>query len=361
MAPQEAQCGENERVGFTVTSMTRQFFNTGLEQAAIMGGAYMGREGTAGSVVLNPAALAFLKKADAQAYYMTGSYSGTGGGVNRFTDEEITAQYSDGGVYASFPIGSGSVLGIGGNTFSTTFSFSPVSDPVQNGSRINAACAIKLNDNLSIGYGVMALHDHHGWGANNFNRETMQLANLKWKLESDSWRHRLGMQGIGGNGMRWGVQATFGYGNSTNLWNGVNTGGENYLSDFGLRAGFEKSLSRNSKLAFDLEWQRIDLEFGRHAPPLSSRQCCFNGNMYRAMLGFEQKLGKNIDLQIGYRQNKVNTLVDFCGRPVDCNYSTAALGIKGHLGENCYILANTEYSWIARGDSLTTATINFSF
>ncbi|MGV8120778.1 MAG: hypothetical protein AB2L14_13550 [Candidatus Xenobiia bacterium LiM19] len=357
-----SSAGDGERTAFTIMSIDNQFFTTPYERTAILGGAYMGREGSPASVILNPAALHSLRKADAMVTWTQKNYKGTGGAAGKNNDEDISAQLSDTGLYVALPLGDhGSVMAFGADMFDTSFSSSPMTEPKDTGSRVFAAFSSPLSKSLSWGYGLMYLDDNYAWGTGWFDGR--QFSRFYLKNQSQSWRHRLALQGNGNGSFCWGLQCTLGYGDGVNYWNGIESSGRDKLQYSALRGGGQWVLSKRTKLACDIECQWNDIQFGHH--PVSTGKgggaAYYKGDVLRAMAGIEQSVGDSIVLRGGYRYSSFK-MEDFCNRNAQHDASTASLGIDWKLdGDRLNLSWNGEYTWLGYGDFTQTLSLRYRF
>jgi len=357
-----SHAGDGERTAYTIMSIDNQFFTTPYERTAIMGGAYMGREGTPASVILNPAALYSIKKVDAMVTFTQKNFKGIGGTASRNNDEAISAQLCDTGLYIALPLGThSSVMAFGADIFDTTFSSSPMTEPRDLGSRIYAAFSSPLNKNASWGYGLMYLDDTYAWGTGWYNGK--QFSKFHMKNQSQSWRHRLAMQGNSGGPFCWGIQCTFGYGDSSNNWNGVENSGREKNQYTAFRGGGQWTLSKRTKLACDIEWQWTDIQFGHH--PVSTGKgggaAFYRGDTLRAMIGIEQSLSNSFSLRGGYRHSSYK-MEDFCNRNALHDVNTASLGFDWKLdGDRLNLSWNGEYTWMGYGDFTQTVSLRYRF
>ena len=358
-----ATAGEKERVGFTIMTMNQQFFTTPYEQSGKLGGSYMGAKGTAASTVKNPAALGGLSMPMNEIYWLYGKNEGEGGGTSQTESESITGWISDEGIYQVIPLKQWrAAIGFGGDYLATDYNDAPVTDPSQHGYRFSSAFGIQVLDNLSLGYGLMYLHDHAAWGSiyappgsNDANRYHMVH-------DSSSWRHRLGMQHSISGMVRWGVQVDVGYGDGDNRWNGRDPGGDNDLRDYGVRLGGQTDFDRPFKLSCDLDWRYMDVNFGRHSPGIGQNfEAKYAGDVYRAMFGVEQRLASWLTAQVGYRYN-VYRLDDVCGADGNLEFHTLDGGLRIPLLDQRLSLEwNMEYSWVANGDFKNVLSVQYTF
>ena len=357
-----SSAGDGERTAFTIMSIENQYFTTPYERMAILGGAYMGTEGTPASVILNPAALHSIRKADAMVTWTQKNYKGTGGAAGRDKDEDISAQLSDTGLYMALPLGGhGSVMAFGADMFDTSFSSSPMTEPRDTGSRIFAAFSSPMSRNLSWGYGLMYLDDTYAWGTGWFDGR--RFSRFHMKNQSQSWRHRLAVQGGGSSAFRWGFQYTLGYGDGSNYWNGTDIGGRERLQYNALRGGGQWALSKRTKLACDIEYQWSDFQFGHH--PVSTGRgggvAFYRGGTMRTMVGIEQGISDSFALRGGYRFSSFN-MEDFCNRNAQHDASTASLGIDWKLdGDRLNLSWNGEYTWMGYGDFTQSLSLKYQF
>lgn len=356
--------GEKEGVAFVIMSIDHHFFTTPYERTAIMGGAYMGREGSPASVVLNPAALYSIKRPDAMATWTQCNWKGDGGAIGRTSTQAVTesvnAQLTDTGIYVALPLGAqGGVLAIGADSFNTTYSAWSVTEPRDNGSRLFAAYSSSLGKNISWGYGLMCLDDCYGWGTRWYNG--ISLSKYDMKHQSQNWRHRLALQGDNGGSFRWGIQGTYGYGEGDNYWNGVDNDGKERLECTAFRGGVQWQLSRRTRLACDIDWQNIDIQFGKHTAAIGhSATAYYKGTTLRAMLGLEYSLSKSLSLRGGYRHSSFN-VEDLCNKNAMQGINTAALGLDYRLDDRLNVSWNGEYTWMGYGDFTQSLSIRYSF
>ncbi len=358
-----ATAGPSERVGFTIMTANQGFFTTPYEQSGELGGSYMGAKGTPASTVKNPAALGALSSLASEAYWVYGRNKGEGGGISPTEGEPILGRLSDEGFYQVIPLKNWrAAIGLGGDYLDNDYDDAPVTEPGQRGHRFSGAFGIQVTDNLSLGYGLLYLDDHLAWGSMYAPPGSMDPARYHMVHDSTSWRHRLGIQHALSGILRWGVQADAGYGSADNQWNGVESDGDDDLSEYGVRIGGQTDFDRPFKLSCDLDWRKIDVAFGRHSPGIGPNlEARYAGNIYRTMLGAEQRLASWLTAQAGYRYN-VYRLDDVCGADGDQEFHTVGGGLGAQLLNQRLVLAwNMEYSWLSKGDFKNVLTARYTF
>ena len=358
-----AASGDRDRVGFTILMMDKQFFTTPYERAATVGGAYMGQEGSADAVIKNPAGLGRLAAPEAMTYWVFSSYGGNGGANGPNSNEAIRGQLSDEGGYFAMPIPSVPVvIGVGADYLASSFSDAPVTQPSQRGHRVSGALAARISDRLTVGYGLTHLNDHHAWGTSWPVPGVLPPPIVHWVNDSESWRHRIGIQHELAGLLTWGLQGDFGHGGGDNLWNGKPTGGSQALTEYGLRLGAKSAPFHGLALLLDLEWRHMRLDFGDHEPMVGRTVLSqYAGDVYRLMLGFDHTVNEMLRLRLGYRTSMFR-MDDFCYRNARQDYHTAAAGADFMLWNQRLELAwNVEYSWMAAGDFMNTVALRFRF
>lgn len=353
-----AYAGSHEKTGFTIYTIERQFFSTPYESAGVNGFSYAAAKGTAVSIIQNPAALAQLQKPDFQAYYQYDYLEGEGGGVTLTKNEFIKGSLSDTGAYQSFMIPKiKGVFGLGGDSFFSDFDGDPVTRFNQKGSRVNFAWAIALMEKFRLGYGFTYLHDVYEWGS-----KWLYGNKYLWKHQSDSFRHRLGMQGDFNPHLRWGLQGDIGHGHGENRWNDQDTKGNEDLSLYRIRIGGEADIAKFT-FSSDFEWENSDYQWGKHHPAISPRggSAYYKGEVYRWMLGVQYLLWDKVVCKAGYRYDyfKVDPL---CNEYARQHANNILLGITVPLFQGkCEFGWAGTYSWISHGDISNTISLRYSF
>jgi len=358
-----ATASEKERIGFTIMTVDQQFFTTPYEQSGELGGSYMGAKGTAASTVKNPAALGGLSKLVSQAYWVYGKNKGKGGGTSPTENEKVTGWLSDAGFYQVIPLKKwGAAIGFGGDYLANDYDDAPVTGPSQHGYRLNIALGIQVLDSLALGYGLMYLSDHAGWGTIYAPPGSSDVRWYHMVHDSHSWRHRLGIQHVISGVLRWGLQGDIGYGAADNRYNGLDTGGDDDLRNYGVRLGGRTDFDRSFKLSCDLDWRHVDLEFGMHPTYVGPDiQAKYYGDVYRAMFGAEERLTSWLAVQIGYRYN-VYRLDDICGADGNQEFHTLGGGLGMQLlDQRLSLVWNAEYSWVGNGDFKNVLSAQYTF
>lgn len=121
-------------------------------------------------------------------------------------------------------------------------------------------------------------------------------------------------------------------------------------------------ISKRTNLACDIDWQNIDLQFGRHTAAIGySTPAYYKGTTLRAMLGLEHSLSNSLGLRCGYRHSSFN-IEDLCHKNAMQGINTAAFGLDCKLdGDRLTVSWNGEYTWMGYGDFTQSFSMRYRF
>ncbi|HOV87201.1 MAG TPA: hypothetical protein PLM79_12615 [Syntrophobacteraceae bacterium] len=377
--PQPLSAGDVE--SFNSRLFDLQYFTRPFERAAVAGGAWEGAEGSAASILQNPAALALVHKPELLTYWTFNHLNGQTYALKRVIPpgpghpkvericERPTARLSDMGVYQAFRLESvPGTFGIGADALWNDLGDNDLSRIEQSGFRVGLSWGVPLGDDLSVGYGLTYLDDTWHWDVTwaKFSPGIPVPQNVDYLLKSSasSWRHRFGLRGNVGSSFRYGLEADLGHGSTDNEWNGRDTGGDNAMHHYGIRIGLEYSLSSKAVLAVEGEWHETSIEFGRHSPDIGRDDAVakWDTSVIRPMLGFKYSVTDAWQLLAGYRYSRFNT-VDLCTHGADTDYGTFSLGTAFSLfHKRLSIRWNLEYSMVdPDGEIMNLLSLNAVF
>lgn len=363
LAPHPAVGGDVE--SFNSRLFDLQYFTRPFERAAVAGGAWEGAEGSAASVVQNPAALASVRKPELLTFWTLNYLSGETYGLKRLIPpgpgrpepiricEKPRALLSNVGAYQAFqPSTIPGTLGLGVDYLWDDFTGNRVTQIEQNGYRLGLTYGVPIGEHLSVGYGLTYLNDTWHWAVTwpRFSPGSPIPQNVNYLLRSggNSWRHRFGLHGDVERSFRYGLEGDVGHGYTGNTWNGVDTGGDNDMEYYAFRAGFEYNVTPKTIVALDGEWHNIVVGFGLHSAAIGAGGAVarWDTSVLRPMAGVKHSVTDNWQLLAGYRYSTFNT-VDMCHKSADSDYSTFSVGSVFSLPESRLIVRwNIEYSTV---------------
>lgn len=340
-----------------------QYFTRPFERAAVAGGAWEGAEGSAASVVQNPAALGSVEKPELLAYWTLNYLRGETYGLKKLIPpgpgnpqpiricEKPSALLTSVGAYQTFRPGAlPGTLGFGIDYMWNGFTDNRVSQIEQSGYRLGLSWGIPLGEHFSAGYGLTYLDDTWNWDVTwaHFSPGSPVPSNVDYLLRSSgsSWRHRFGLHGDAGRSFRYGLEGDVGHGHTDNTWNGVDTGGDNGMSFYAFRVGFEFNVTQKTIIAVDNEWHSIVINFGRHPGAIggTGAVAAWDASVLRPMAGVKHSITDYWQLLAGYRYSTFNTM-DMCHKSADNDYSTFSIGTVLALPDKRLTVRwNVEYS-----------------